>query len=189
MPILARARTMPTVRTISPKRHFWAAKTCSTRDRTRARVALPRTGKSRPKPSLTVLHGRRHSYLWRPCRARPGSASDGSDGQARDLADAQARPVGCRQRRPVAQAGYRLKNCTISSALSTTGSFCGSRAATMRSRASVQPKVTPQGAHGLIDVRPRTLLRDQVELVRPEPPPDRAGPASGRNAGLNLATA
>ncbi len=41
-PILARARTMPTVRTTRPSRHFWAAKTCSTRERTRARVALPR---------------------------------------------------------------------------------------------------------------------------------------------------
>ena len=40
--LLARARTMPTVRTISRKRHFWAAKTCSTRARIRARVALPR---------------------------------------------------------------------------------------------------------------------------------------------------
>jgi hypothetical protein len=40
--ILARARTMPTARTRSPGRHFCAAKTCSTRDRTRARAVLPR---------------------------------------------------------------------------------------------------------------------------------------------------
>ncbi len=64
--------------------------------------------------------------------------------QARDLANAQARPVGCRQRRPVPRRpGTVSRNCTISSAFSTTGSFCGSRAATMRSSASVQPKVMP----------------------------------------------
>ena len=40
---MTRARIMPTVRTTRPSRHFWAAETCSTRERTRARATLPRT--------------------------------------------------------------------------------------------------------------------------------------------------
>src|SRR5512132_375045 len=40
--IFAVARTLPTVRMTRARRHFCAAKTCSTRERTLARVALPR---------------------------------------------------------------------------------------------------------------------------------------------------
>jgi hypothetical protein len=48
--VVAQAR--PTVRTIRPSRHFWAANTCSIATRTRARVALPRAmcdGMARPR--------------------------------------------------------------------------------------------------------------------------------------------
>jgi hypothetical protein len=62
MPIVTPARAMPMVRTMSPSHHFRAAKTGSTRDRTRARVALPRAILRRgaaarpwPDPTATAL--------------------------------------------------------------------------------------------------------------------------------------
>lgn len=54
----------------------------------------------------------------------------------------------------------------------------------MRSSASAQPKVTPtknrRSPHNLVDMRPRSLLRDQVELVGLHVLESRAGAAAAR---------
>ena len=63
--------------------------------------------------------------------------------KAGHLADPQAGPIGRGQRGTVAQPGHRLQERTISSALSTTGSFWGSRALTMPANTSLRPSVTP----------------------------------------------
>src|SRR5690348_10940409 len=56
-PIFEVARAMPTVRTTRLSHCFWAAKTCSTADRTLPRVALPRrmlSGIGLPRPSAPL---------------------------------------------------------------------------------------------------------------------------------------
>ena len=56
------------------------------------------------------------------------------------LAHPQPRSISCGQSRPVAQPGTACRKRTISSPLSTTGSFFGSLALMMRSNASGRPK-------------------------------------------------
>lgn len=55
MPIMIRARAMPMVRTISPMRCFWPAKTCSTAERTAERFALARALGHGPAVRLSLV--------------------------------------------------------------------------------------------------------------------------------------
>jgi hypothetical protein len=70
-------------------------------------------------------------------------AVDGADRQARDLADPKARSVRCWQRRPVRQAGNRFQKPHDLVGAQYHRQLLRLAGRTMRSRASVRPRVTP----------------------------------------------
>ena len=98
-------------------------------------------------------------------------AVDGAGGKTRDLVDAQVRRVGRGQRRPVAQARNRLQKphdlVSAEHHRQLLRLARGDDALQRLAPAQGDAVEEPQGAHGLIDMRPRPPLRDQVELVGP----------------------
>ena len=98
-------------------------------------------------------------------------AVDGANREACDFADAQARAVGRRQRRPVAQAWHRLQkpHDLVGAQHHRQLLRLAGGNDVFKSIAPAQGDAVeePQRAHGLIDVRPRPLLRNQMELVGP----------------------
>ncbi len=97
------------------------------------------------------------------------AAVDGGRLEPGDLPGAQPRPVGRGQRRPVAQAGNRfeeLHDLVGAEHNRQPLRLAGCDDALDRVGPAQRDAVEePQGAHGLIDVRPRALLADQMQLV------------------------